>query len=257
MSLADWFRPSRRIKRFLNKWVEKFTGRFYEGPEPPRRMLEEVRLFRLFYPDAGADEWEIFAATLAANSYKSGFVRGYEWQERGWEGPAVEPEQVAELLEQDWSLAEENPAWDKLLTTGYNLNDPLSGVSVEQRRAIIEMMRGAQLGGYTVEVDLSAYEDDDEEPGTSEYTAEAEEHSGDPPAVAVRPAAAEFQDDERGGPGQGGPGKQRPGRSKGLLRRRLGDSRPGGPREEVAERSGEHSGQAGPGSERADSKEES
>lgn len=148
----------------MHRLLEKLTDQFYEGPEPPKRLPEKVKLFRLYYPHADADEWAAFANRIARNSYKDGFIRGYEWQERDWPGPELEPERVAELTEQDWSLAEESREWSKLLEKGYDPRSPLANLSPEQRRAVVETFQGASR--YPVEVNLSAYEEEPEdEPG--------------------------------------------------------------------------------------------
>ncbi len=95
-----------RLSRFLRNLLERVLGRYYEGPRPPPRLAEEVRFFRAFKPLATPEEWERFAVSLAGRSYRDGFVRGNEWLERSWEGPAVSPERLAEARAHDWSLAE-------------------------------------------------------------------------------------------------------------------------------------------------------
>lgn len=171
MSFLDIFKPSIWLKRTFRKLVEKYAGTYYEGPTPPKRLAERVKMFQLYYPDASQDRWALFALTLATNCYKEGFTRGYDWTERGWEGPVMPPEQVAELQAHDWSLAEQNPDWQRMMTMGYDPRDPLAGHSMEQRRAIIETMAGG--GQYPVEIDLSAYED--RTPGFCEEEEEEDE----------------------------------------------------------------------------------
>lgn len=156
MSFLDIFKPSTWLKRKFRKFIEKRAGTYYEGPTPPRRLAERVKMFQLYYPIATPEQWAEFALTFGANCYREGFTRGYDWSERGWEGPEMEPEQVAELQAHDWSLAEENPDWQRMMNMGYDPRDPLAGHSMEQRRAIMETLNGA--GQYPVEIDLSAYE---------------------------------------------------------------------------------------------------
>lgn len=156
MSFWDLFKPSTWLKRFITKVADKAAGTFYEGPTPPRRLAERVQLFRLHYPNATPEEWAKFSLTFGTNCYREGFTRGYDWAERGWDGPDVDPEQAAELQAHDWSLAEENPDWQRMLTMGYDPRDPMAGSTIDQRRAMVEVMMGS--GPYPIEVDLSAYE---------------------------------------------------------------------------------------------------
>ena len=145
-----------RLRKALGRWVDKWRGTFYEGPEPPRRIGERVKAFRLYNPDADPAEWAAFAERLARNCYREGFVRGYEWLERSWEGPAKEPERLAELAAHDWSLAEEHPDWSRMLEWGYDPRSPLRALSPEQRQAVVDTFTAG--GGYPVEIDLSAYD---------------------------------------------------------------------------------------------------
>jgi len=122
-----------RFGRWFRNLLERLAGRYYEGAEPPRHIREEVRLFRVMHGAATADQWEEFAAMMAENCYRSGFVRGYEWAERDWPGPAVDPEVLAEAESHDWSLADGDPDLARLLETGVNPEDPLAGASEDER----------------------------------------------------------------------------------------------------------------------------
>lgn len=143
MSWKDFFKPSNWLKSLLLRLSDKLTSRLYEGPEPPKRLRERVKLFKLYNPDATAEQWERFSLTLATNCYREGFVRGYEWQERDWKGPAVEPERLQELQDQDWSLAESHEGWGDVLRRGYDPRSPLAKLSPEQRRAFVETLQGS------------------------------------------------------------------------------------------------------------------
>lgn len=159
MSLLDWVRPSRALRRGVQKLLEIATGVHYEGPEPPGRRIEErVQLFCLFNPQATAEQWRVFARQLAQNCYREGWVRGYEWLERGWSGPAVDPERLTELEAHDWSLAEQHPDWRRMLNLGYDPRSPLANLSPEQRRAVVDLFQGST----PVVIDFTPYEGTDD-----------------------------------------------------------------------------------------------
>jgi hypothetical protein len=136
-------RPSRLI-RWLMRLVEKWLGRYYEGPDAPRRLTEELRLWLALNPDAPREVVVGYAACLVEAAYRDGFVRGYEWQERDWKGPSVDPEVMAELQAQDWSLAESNPRVRRILTDGYDADDPLANVSAPDKRQFFDFLARAQ-----------------------------------------------------------------------------------------------------------------
>lgn len=173
LSFLGIFKPSRWLKLKLGRLIDRFRDSFYEGPDPPARLAERVRLFRLYYPKATAEQWASFALQFGSNCYREGFTRGFEWCERGWEGPAIPPEQAAEMLAQDWSLADSNPDWNRMLTMGYDPHDPLAGISPEQRRAVVETLQGT--GDYPVEINLSAYENDGNPGFHEEHDEEADD----------------------------------------------------------------------------------
>lgn len=140
-----------RAGRFLRNLLERLLGRYYEGPHPPRRLAEEVKLFRIYYPGATAEQWSRFATRLASNAYEEGFVRGYEWQERGWDGPVDDPEQLLELEAHDWSLAEQNPTVAEALAAGIDPNDPFYGSNEQERARFLDDL-GQRLGTHRVTV---------------------------------------------------------------------------------------------------------
>jgi hypothetical protein len=152
----DLFKPSTWLKRFIVKLLERVTSSFYEVAAPPRRLAERVRLFQVYNANASPEQWVQFALTFGQNCYREGFTRGYEWQERGWPGPAVDPDHLAEIEAQDWSLAEQHRGWREILELGYDPNSPLAHLSSEQRTAIAETLQGA--GPFPVHLDLSPYD---------------------------------------------------------------------------------------------------
>lgn len=133
-----------RFGRWVRRMIERWMGWYYEGPDAPRRLAEELRVWLRLNPDAPREAIEGYCVLLLESAYRDGFVRGYEWQERGWEGPAVDPEVLAELQAQDWSLAESNPRVRRILEDGYDPEDPLANVASPDRRAFFDFLSQAQ-----------------------------------------------------------------------------------------------------------------
>ena len=134
--------------RFLSRLAEKVADRYYEGPDAPQRLAEEVRLFRAIYPEASPDEWAEFAIRLAGNAYRSGYVRGVEYVERDPNPP--EPDQ--DLLEQqrhDWSLSDGHPLIRDVLEQGRAPADPLAHLTPAQRAEHFDL-QGRILGTHRV-----------------------------------------------------------------------------------------------------------
>lgn len=133
-----------RAGRFLRNLIEKFLGRYYEGASTPPRIGEEWRVWLALHPDADRHVIEGYVGLLLEAAYRDGFTRGYEWQERGWEGPAVEPERLVEAAEHDWSLADSNPRVRHLLEDGFDPADPLANVAAPDRRRFYDVLAQAQ-----------------------------------------------------------------------------------------------------------------
>jgi hypothetical protein len=83
---------------------ERAVGRWDEGPEPPRRLREMVLMFANDNPRATRREWVDFAAHLAGEAYRTGFVRGWEMDvrtaDKPWHGEP--PEAMADAMEPEW-----------------------------------------------------------------------------------------------------------------------------------------------------------
>lgn len=122
-----------RTKRWLRRWLARLLDRWEEGPDAPRRLSEEARLFRHYYPNATADEWERFAVTLANGTYRQAFVRGFEWNERCWPGPEIDPDAVAVFYGHDVSVGDNSPNIRQLLQTVPR------GISDEQLKLIRQL----------------------------------------------------------------------------------------------------------------------
>lgn len=71
-----------RFARWWRDLLERWSERYFEGPEPPARLTEMAIAFAEMHPNATRREWVAFAAAHARNSYSSGYARGYEYVER-------------------------------------------------------------------------------------------------------------------------------------------------------------------------------
>lgn len=156
MSFADIFKPSQRMRRWWRKLLEKMIDSYYEGPKAPNRLGYEVEVFTMLYPNASKAEWATFAQKMAENSYQSGFIRGREWDQRGWDGPPPDDERlaIAEAQAHDWSLADERPETERLLLGGVYQRDPFEGMSEEGRQQLTNVLQGAQRGMFPVEINM-------------------------------------------------------------------------------------------------------
>lgn len=97
--------PMTPFLRLLKGSVEKFFGRFYEGPEPPKRLDDLVRGFERANPKAGWAEWREFAQQLAGYAYREGWVRGNEAHARDPDEEAyhrLPPELEADAMDPGW-----------------------------------------------------------------------------------------------------------------------------------------------------------
>jgi hypothetical protein len=131
-----------RAGRFFRKLLERILGIFNEGPTPPRRISEEVRLYRALHPDATDEDWVQFATAIAENSYREAYIRGYEYAERFWPGPTDDPDALLALQNEQVSLADQHPRLRMLIELGYDPADPFGGMSATDRRAAIEQISG-------------------------------------------------------------------------------------------------------------------
>lgn len=116
--------------------MERHLDRWREGPEPPLRVAQEVRLFRALHPGATADEWEQYATRHAESAYRQGYIRGFEYNERFWPGPADDPELLAAAMREDAPSLEANPRMRRLLELGYDLDDPFRGMTRDERNEL-------------------------------------------------------------------------------------------------------------------------
>lgn len=92
------------VKKWARKFVEKFFDEYYEGPSPPDRLRLEAQAYAAMNPNALISDWVDFAALLARQSWREGWVRGYENAERDPEPfrDDLPPDVVADMLDKTW-----------------------------------------------------------------------------------------------------------------------------------------------------------
>jgi hypothetical protein len=94
------------LLKFIRDAWQKFTSRYYEGPEPPSRFGEIAALFANDHPDATRLDWTMFASEHARCAYREGFLRGMEYSERDLEElralKDLDPETLADALDPNW-----------------------------------------------------------------------------------------------------------------------------------------------------------
>lgn len=88
--------------RGLHRLWERVRGRYREGIDAPERLARIVNDFARWYPDATREEWIAFAIAQTAESYRSGYIRGYEHVERIGVKYDPSPETVADDIMPGW-----------------------------------------------------------------------------------------------------------------------------------------------------------
>jgi hypothetical protein len=121
------------LMKWIRNAVEKLFGTFEEGEAAPKRIRLAVTLFATTHPKATIAEWVEFAASHAEESYRAGYVRGYEHTERlGPDWP--DPDEAAHAIERVLEVAEGEIAFDPDAVV------PLEGVPDEfAQRAVSEL----------------------------------------------------------------------------------------------------------------------
>jgi hypothetical protein len=92
------------VARLLRNAAERFADKYYEGPQPPERLLALVVEFANHNPKATRADWVAFCKRMAGQAYRDGYQRGYEYVERD-EQPSYKklpPEMVAAQEDPDW-----------------------------------------------------------------------------------------------------------------------------------------------------------
>jgi hypothetical protein len=91
-----------RVSRWFNDLYQRLRDRYYEGPNPPNRIVQIAELYADTHPRATRGDWIEFASNHAKEAYRAGWVRGFEWRERTMRG-----EIVREVDEADWEWESE------------------------------------------------------------------------------------------------------------------------------------------------------
>ena len=142
----------RRLFYWLWALIERLLGRYYEGPEPPRRLGQATRSFAKLHPGATVGEWVRFAETMAAESYRSGYIRGLEHRERD----LVRAEERADLgrleaARHDWNWSELGPSDDELASVVESNRDVIDRMQPEMRALVLDSI-GRHMGTHRVVV---------------------------------------------------------------------------------------------------------
>jgi hypothetical protein len=135
--------------RFFRNTLEKLAKTFEEGPEPPLRLRDEVRMFRVMHPLATAEQWYAQCLELVDAAYRQGFARGYEWKERDLDSSHKESERLADIAKHAVDIAEGNTNLRASLDSGIDLSDPLHGIPAEYRAEFVDAL-GAYSGTHRV-----------------------------------------------------------------------------------------------------------
>jgi hypothetical protein len=84
--------------KWLRRWFEKLLGYWYENVVPPKRFAEHIQEFSA-KPHTDA-QWRKFTTDLTRHAYQTGFVRGFEADERTERFP--DPDEVADFEHPGW-----------------------------------------------------------------------------------------------------------------------------------------------------------
>ncbi len=129
-----------RLRAALIGLLERLLGRFKEGPPVPPRYAQSAQLFGVYNRGASAYEWRAFAVTLAQNAYRDGFMRGYQWRERGSKLGTVDP---LEMIDgRQLGISPTDPRLVELLERGVDPRDPLAQVPDSELRQVFGPVRG-------------------------------------------------------------------------------------------------------------------
>lgn len=145
-----------RMRNWLTQWVdglaERWLDKRYEGPEPPRRLTDEVRMFRVVHPTATPRDWAEFAAKHGRNCYRDGYVRGYEYKIREDDPDTSEAELLDNDAKHDAWAPSDDPEMNQVLVQMFSEEDPLGGATPDERREFNKMIKELQDAGVPLEI---------------------------------------------------------------------------------------------------------
>ncbi len=91
-----------RLAKFIRELARRLVGELYDGPGAPRRLRKYVEDFADLHPHATRDDWITYTIEFANESYRSGYVRGYEDSVRVDLDLGPSPEMVADAMDPAW-----------------------------------------------------------------------------------------------------------------------------------------------------------
>lgn len=130
-----------RLLKVFRRLVDRIFRRYYEGPPPPRRLSEELRIWVALNPGLPNAVLVGYCQLLIDSAYRDGFIRGLEWRERGWASLDGSLDQLAEIARQNASIADTNPRAAAILDTGTDPADPLRNVPDPERARFFAYLR--------------------------------------------------------------------------------------------------------------------
>lgn len=144
-------RPPSRLARWMRGLAERLAERYYEGPEPPMRLAEQVVAFAAANSGATRGEWMRYAVAMAQSAYRSGYVRGIEWAERDLDRLDVgDPDRLADQQQHDFEWhAPEAPSAQALAERVAGA-DFLDDLPTDAARAWVLDNLGRHAGGFRV-----------------------------------------------------------------------------------------------------------
>jgi hypothetical protein len=108
-SLSFRLVPVTPAARLLKRLCQRLFGTLDEGYAPPVRYRELAMMFANRHPKATRADWVEFAAGMADEAHKAGFVLGWEADvctaDKPWRADA--PERAAAALDPGWRWAPE------------------------------------------------------------------------------------------------------------------------------------------------------
>jgi hypothetical protein len=117
-------------------------------------LKQAVLVYAAMNPQATVADWVSFASRFSAEAYKSGYMRGLEWNQRARGN--MDPTTDLKLLEADarrheWNWVELSPAEQDMGKVVEQHGNSLSGLSPEDRALHLDFI-GRHMGNAQVKV---------------------------------------------------------------------------------------------------------